>query len=387
MGWEALAEAGAHLINFGINNYERINQQHFASDEAKAQRSWASAEAQKSRDFQKFMYDYDSPENRKKRLLEAGYNPWFSDQNGQGVGIGASVPSGQSAGAPSLVNRDFGRGIGDTLLKSRQTDSDIALNSANVDKVNREAKESEMRGFSEFVKAYKEMYSIDKKQAKEFADSYLNDFSNEGSYFHQEMENKYVSQRLEISRNNLEYELRNKYGEKESLTKLEEIESIITRNFGELGLWSAQSDWYRQDINLMKQKVFELGSEIARNMAQAGLFTSEARTNDAIRNYVADSWRYKSGTEGMAFTEGQADFISRQFIRDWKMSEDSKRHQLFNYQQSPEGNYVNSLLNGFTSSANVSFGANYNRGFNTSKTFNTSHGSSWIYNGNQWYGQ
>lgn len=383
--WGAVIQGIGNLIDTGLGFIQQNKQNNFASDEAKAQRLFESQEAQKARDFQKFMFDYDSPEYRKERLLEAGYSPWFSEQNGAGSAVASPIPSGAAASAPAnFVNSNFG-GLGRAIVDANLAQSQMALNSANVDKVNRDSSVSEMRAAKEFVDAYKELYSIDKDAAKRFAESSNYGFTNHGSYFHQQIDNAMAESDLQLARNNLEYQLRLKFGDKEAGTKIAEMESIINRTFGELGFLNAKAELTRSEIALNQKRAFEIGARVANLMAQARLFSSDAAINEGIKNYVIDSYRFRSGMEGMQHGEMQADYSSRSYVRDWKLTDASKSRQRWNYKQSPEGNYLGALLNGFTSNAKLSFGGNFNFNRNKSNSFNRGIHDNRVFNMGNWY--
>lgn len=78
--WAQIASMiGSKALDWGLDHYENVRQQHFEHDEAALQRDWESNEALASRQWQENMWNkenaYNTPSAQMQRYSEAGINP------------------------------------------------------------------------------------------------------------------------------------------------------------------------------------------------------------------------------------------------------------------------------------------------------------------------
>ena len=92
--------------NANMSN-EKINREQlrWQTAENETSRAWQNIQNRKAEDFERETWEYNTPENQRKRLEQAGYNPWMSGSgspqnvaSGQGHSNGAAIGS-----APSMI--------------------------------------------------------------------------------------------------------------------------------------------------------------------------------------------------------------------------------------------------------------------------------------------
>lgn len=369
---------GNQMQNNANSNLNRENQL-FQAGMLHEQQNWSEKMWNKEN-------EYNTPLAQRQRLQEAGYNPWISGSGGPVSNV-AQTPSSQGstpapASMPMRYDNPFGN-LGQTINDMVRTNAE----SAN------QLSQAAQNGVNTAVALYEK--TGDFEAAQQYLSTVLRSIGganmNEDSmYFRQlglsiigiDLDN--ASKRLQNARQDLENGLIAKYGDAKASAQIANLEQLTTKYVGELGLMSSQADLNRSEIKLNEDKAYELGARAAREFAEAGLFTSETKLNDGIRDYLIGNSQIGYLQNKMEYFENKATFDSRKSIRDWKVTPDSQSRQLWNYQMSPEGNYVTSFMEGFTRSANVSFGVNTNFNRSRSNSFTRGISDTRVFDMNHW---
>lgn len=370
---------GNQMQNNANANLNRENQL-FQSGMLHEQQNWSEKMWNKEN-------EYNTPKAQRKRLQEAGYNPWISGSGGAMSNV-AQTPSSQgSTPAPQSMPMRYDnpfQNLGQTINDMVRTKAESAnqLSQAAQNCVNTAVALYEKTGDWEAANAFLAT------GLKGIGGAH---FSDDSMYFQQlnltirGMELKNIGQELENTRFELENQIVAKYGSKEAESRIANLEQLTTKYVGELGLMSSQADLNRSEIKLNDKRAYELGARAAAEFAQAGLFTSEANINNGMVRFLIGNARISYIQSYMNAVEQGADFVGNTLVRKTKTSQWGQVRRNWNYKNSPEGNAVNSFINGFTNAAKVNVGVNYSNGFNVNRNFTTGHTNSMIFNGNQWY--
>lgn len=342
------------------------------------QMAFQEEENRKSEQWQEKMWQannaYNTPSAVMSRYAAAGVNPYLADESlGTGASSLPSTPAKQSAAPlPTMQSMDFS-GIGSSAMnllslgiQNKGIDAQIANQDAQALKTNIDSIKAAYNISPEFGNKIARMVS-----GKDM------DMNSDTSPMALQLQYQMESMRLDNQRQRLSNMLIDKYGEKEAQNKIALVESEITKNFGTMGLLSSQADLNRSEILLNEKRAYGIGAQIARDMAQARLFTSDARINEGIAQFAIGNMRLQYNSNLINYSDQYADWYSKSGIRDFKMTPGAISRQTWNYKMSPQGNYLNATLNGFTSSLNgvvgVNLGYGVNRSFSTSGSVNTSH--------------
>lgn len=370
---------GNQMQNNANSNLNRENQL-FQSGMLHEQQNWSEKMWNKEN-------EYNTPLAQRERLREAGFNPWISGSGGSMSNVSQTPASQGSTPAPQSMPMRYDnpfQNLGNTINDMVRSNAESAnqLSQAAQNAVNTAVALYEKTGDIEAAQRY---------LATTLKSVGGANFTDDSLYFQQlnltihGMELKNIGQELANTRSELENQIVAKYGAKEAESRIANLEQLTTKYVGELGLMSSQADLNRSEINLNDKRAYELGARAAAEFAQAGLFTSEANINNGMANFLIGNARISYIQSYMNAVEQSADFIGNEKVRETKMSDFGKSRRDINYKNSPEGNAVNSFINGFTNAAKVNVGVNYSNGFNVNRNFTTGHTNSMIFNGNQWY--
>lgn len=387
MAWPAVLAAGiAGTAGIGSSVMNLVSQ----ADANKANREiaadnrlWQSRENRLAEQWQEKMWNatnaYNTPSAMKARAEEAGYNPYLFDGSkltgsGSGSSMPGTPPKQGSPNQPTMQPLDYsgfsrvGSDVVNTYLNAQSVDA----NSAN------QRSQANLNNARAVASIYD---SMGKDAAVKFANT-LGYRMPEESPMMKRTALSLEGMDLQNSRQSLENRLTRLYGDKKAESEIANIEQLTTKYVGELGLMSARADLSRSEIQLNEKKAYALGAQMARDFAQARLFGSEAAINEGIVTFVVDSAKYNSQLANIQLNEARigygesyANYVGRTGVRDYKMSPDGQNRMLWSYQQSPEGNYVNAFIGGFTQNLNgvVGVNANISRSWSTSGSVNTSH--------------
>lgn len=395
----AIISGGAAVATGAANLFSEADTNKANRDIAQANRDWQSQENRLAEQWSDQMWEkqfnltnqYNTPSAMRARLSEGGYNPFLFDgakTNAAGQASMGSVPSPARQSAPNqptMQPLDFG-GIG----RGVQSAAEVY---ANVKGVDAQAANQQSQADLNQAKTVEAIYrSLGKDAAVSYAKKIGYDMPDETPSIRL-LDQEMNSRQLANNRAALENDLIDKYGAKKAAAEIANLEELTGKYFAEVGLMATQSELMKSqkevnesEVRLNDRKAYALGAQMARDMAQAGLFTSEAAINRGIINFViskaqseANNAAINAGLNAMNFETGFANYVGNTTTRDYIMSPAGQSRRLWNYQQSPEGNYVNSFIGGFTSNLNgiVGVNANLNRSWSKSGSVNTSH--SFIY--------
>lgn len=370
---------GNQMQNNANSNLNRENQL-FQAGMLHEQQNWSEKMWNKEN-------EYNTPLAQRQRLQEAGFNPWISGSGGSMSNVAQTPASQGSTSAPQSMSMRYDNPFGNL----GQTINDmVRTNAESANQLSQAAQNS----VNTAVALYEKTGDIN--SAREYLSTSLKsiggaNFSDDSMYFQQleltihGMELKNIGQDLVNTRSDLENQIVAKYGAKEAESRIANLEQLTTKYVGELGLMSSQADLNRSEIKLNDKRAYELGARAAAEFAQAGLFTSEASINNGMARFLIGNAHISYIQSYMNAVEQSADFIGNTKVRETKVSEFGQDRRNWNYKNSPEGNAVNSFINGFTNAAKVNVGVNYSNGFNVNRNFTTGRTNSMIFNGNQWY--
>lgn len=342
-------------------------------DIAEANREWQSEENRKAEQWSDQMWQkqfdltnqYNTPSAMRARLEEGGYNPFLFDGSSLGSASGSAsmgtVPSPSRTSAPSSPTMQpldmsfIDRGAQNAISNYYQATA------INAQSANQDAQADYYRSV-----AAKNVYDIyGKEAAQEYGKKIGYDVNNSPTMRLAELE--IANKELVNKRASLENDLIDKYGSKKAESEIANIEQLTTKYVAEIGMMASNRA-------LNERQMEALGAQMARDYAQARLFTSDAKINEGIYGFAIEKFRseanyalFNAGNAAIGFSENYSDYLSRSRVRSYKISDESRSRQLWNYQQSPEANYVNAFINGFTSNLNGVVGVNVNSSYSRSK--------------------
>lgn len=344
---------------------------------AKENRDWQMVENEKARKYSSQMWEkenvYNTPSAQMQRYSDAGLNPYLV--NGQGASAGnagaANQPSQQ--GAPNSVQvkpNDFGF-IGraaDNAISAynsvRSVDANVANQSAETEKT--------------IINNAHELYRLtgDKNRVNDYIDSQLK--GSKGAAFDPDTSPLARSLKADINRQEMEADRADSeramndakssvvrlLGYRQGLASIRNLDAMTEKYFGEVNKLSSDVNVNKANINYINKKAYAVGSEMAKNFAEAHYFGAQGKQINALTEYVVDKTRYDAKNSwinalqnGLSYSQRMSDWRSNKLVRDYRESEEGQDRLLWNYQQSPEGNAVNSFLNGFTNSLNIMHGS------------------------------
>lgn len=313
-------------------------------------KNWQSNENRYAREWQEVMYNkYYSPQATKRQLIEAGINPAISGD----VGAGGSMPSPVQTGSPAVgfPHVDFGanEAINAYLQSSSVSAQNASYRAQSVESlikagtmIAKDLGESAARDYFKtmlpsMVADQKEQYNVQRS-------------------FDVQLEAQTVQN--EISKLNLS--LDKKYSDQERSSA---IDSLI-QNINESIIRGAK---IQAETGLTEQQAFALGAQAAKDFAQSKYYYVLANQTSVLTPLIAAQYGfqndllkgdkyaqyYRNGLLGIDYHTKFADFEGDKQKRDYIKSDEGQKRRLWNYQQTGEGNYINSFIGGFTSALGV----------------------------------
>ena len=263
------AAIAGDLISSGLNfianersnkSNESMNWQNikYQQDENRYQRNWQNEQNRLAEQWQEKMWnaqnEYNSPLNQRKRLQEAGYNPWISGSGGGSFNSAAgSAGSGHSQGASMM---QVGSQIPNHAFQlDPHMFSNIALAQANISNQNADTLIKASRASTEYLKAtgdYKGAQSILKHAlaSGQFNEKQLGDISKG-------INQEYLSWKIDNDKKATEAHLIEIYGPQKAQKEM----SLLDKTISEV---DAKIDVLKSDKNLNEQKVKTLAEEAAK---------------------------------------------------------------------------------------------------------------------------
>lgn len=384
----AIIGGGATLVSGAASLISQADVNKANRDIAAENREWQSEENRKAEQWSDQMWQkqfdltnqYNTPSAMRQRLEEGGYNPFLFDGSSIGTAAGnasmGSVPSPSRQSAPNQPTQtpldfDF---IG-------QAGQNAVANYYNAQAVN--AQSANQQAQSDYYQSVtaKNLYEVyGKEAAQEYGRRIGYTENNSPSMRLAELE--IAGKQLQNQRVSLENQLIDKYGDKKASAEIANLEQLTTKYVADIGLMASQGEVNDSIVSLNSKRAEALGAQMARDFAQAGLFTSEASINNGIVQYAIEKFRAEAGSatlragmDAMNFESQGAEFRGNASIRSFIGSEAGQSRRLWNYKLSPEGNYINAFIGGFTKNLNgvVGVNANISRSWSTSGSVNTSH--------------
>lgn len=199
---------------------------------AKENRQWQSDENQKSRDWEKEMWNeanlYNTPSAQMKRLREAGINPFISGSGG--YSNVSQVPSSPGmTGSPSMPVLENPLGNASALFNSGvQGAVSSAQISANIANQNAKTAIDAIKAYTEFLNATDGNY----KDAKVLLGTLLKPLGYSSKQMDDIMHGQnlnYMQTRIAADRQALEYNLVHRYGEAKADAELRHIDKLIEK--------------------------------------------------------------------------------------------------------------------------------------------------------------
>lgn len=257
----AAAIAGGSALISSVGNWlsqRSANNSNASLD--KATRDWQTVENIRSRAWSEKMWQaenvYNSPSAQRKRLQEAGYNPWISGSGGMS-NVSQGVPAaGQQGAAPRTPQQalDFsgiaqaGNNVVNTLLQKQTVDANVANQNAQTIKLATEAYDQYLNSTGDYKGGQKLLKSL--LSSVNNSDTLMSDISNSINY-------NYVMTKVKADRETLEYDLRAAYGPQESEKKLQTMDKALGKLDEEISLLKKQQNLTDEEINLKAQQAVQ----------------------------------------------------------------------------------------------------------------------------------
>lgn len=309
---------------------------HEQQKENELARQWQHGESALARQWEEEMYNqYNSPSAMMRQYKEAGLNPYLVGQDPVGSGMSSSAPmsgagaSGLSPGTPPQFMPDFSpiAGIGRDVMQAFGIHAQIA---------NQEAQAKE-KLWSTAADIY---YKFGYKDFKQFADQNGLFHKDSGSsMFEQLITGQIMKENQESYHLQVQSSLIENYEKPKAEKMIEQLDKILSQMDQQIELLKSQK-------NLTDKEAYRVGSEIARNLAAAGLDKAVAAQYSALLNLVKSKAAVDLGMSSMDFLSQFAEFSGDEEVRDYMSSQEGKDRRLWNYLNSPEGNAVLSIMRG-----------------------------------------
>lgn len=362
-GGATLASGAASLISQAdVNKANR--------DIAAENREWQSAENRMAEQWSDQMWQkqfdltnqYNTPSAMRQRLEQGGYNPFLFDGSSIGTAAGnasmGSVPSPSRQSAPNQPTQtpldfDF---IGQAGLNA-------VANYYNAQAVN--AQSANQQAQSDYYQSVtaKNLYDVYGKEAAQEYGRRIG-YTADNSPVMRMAELQIAEKELSNRRASIENTLIEKYGDAKANAELANIEQLTTKYVADIGLMASQG-------KLNEGQLQALGAQMAKDFAQARLFTSESSINEQIVGYVVEKMRADAGSavlnagmNAMQYNESSASYVSRTGVRDWMKanpySRNTKWSQIgFNPDYNPVGAFLKGFTSGLGSTVHVGYNGSY----------------------------
>lgn len=322
----AAANIAGNFLNFiGQMDANNINQKQSERwrettiEQNKLNRDWQSAENRAAEAWEEYMWNqqnaYNTPSAQRKRLQEAGYNPWISGSGGP-QSLAGSAGSGHSNGAAQLslgspipVQNPFGglNGIAQALGIDAQISNQNAktLNEL-IDGFN---KASQTFGYDRAQKMYEPLI-----RGVSGSDSQTNLIFQNARMALEEKRLKVVYQ-----------ESVNEWLPRLNQATIDKNDQWITESVARIGKMAS-------DVKVNDEKLDLMITEEAKNIAERNHLNADTKTINAIRDSFANKMdqeavlmSYQRESAGMDITSKRADFIQESEGRKWQMSDEGKK--------------------------------------------------------------
>lgn len=292
-------------------------------------RYWQSKESDKARQWEEQMYNlYNSPSAMKRQYQEAGLNPYLQGSQAIGSPMSGSAPmsGAPSSGSPAVSALPPMPDLGRNLIEALGVDASIGNQQANTD---RQKWETASWIYDHFGKD-----AFDK-----FADQ--NDLYGSPTYSqHSQMIAAQIFEKnVSTMRNQMEASFLQEWRPKEAQAHIDEINKS-------LDVMDQQIKKLKADEKLSYANAYKVGSEVARNFAEAGYFKAMSGQISQILPFLVTQYQLAIGVQGMDYLSALAIFNSEEKIRDWLNTGFGKKSKLSTYVSRPENNAILGFVKG-----------------------------------------
>ena len=255
-GFDEAFSIGSSLFDAALGHYESVRDQHFQSDEAKAQRAWQQAENQRNRDWQEQMYtQYNTPSAMKQQYKDAGYNPYLMmSQNQMGNGMSASPPSGSGVAAHG----------GSLPPGSRLAENYLSSIGVQANAANQQAKTVQQEWETyQFIRQH-----VGSDAAKKYLDSHpemLQSNSPDNDPWMRAYRRSEFKENLENQQSEWEYNLRQLYGVKQAELEMNFLNEKTNDLLSQISLRNKNEQEIEKTIKLILEKIKTEKSVQSRN--------------------------------------------------------------------------------------------------------------------------
>lgn len=320
-----------------------VHQQEAENERA---RLWQHGESDIARQWEEEMYNqYNSPSAMMRQYREAGLNPYLAASGQTGQGMGTSAPmqgSGASGVSPAPFNQyqpDLSglSAIGRDLVQATGVSSQVANQSSQT-----------LKNKLEAIRYAYDNFGPDTAQ-KLIKQLGIDVPDNMGLSNTQQI---VTADLMERTQRTYKFQVESSFIENYEKPKAEALTKQLNKSVDEM---QAKIDVLKTEGNLNEGRLYALGSEIARNFAQAGLFRAEAGQINSLLKYVRASAGISLASNLMNLYDQWADFDSNSGVRGMKHSDVGKFGKKAAYSMSGEFNPVVSFMQGFVN--NIPAGA------------------------------
>ena len=327
----ALTAAAQLIGNFASN---QINAERAATDMmtylnlVRKQRDWQLEDQQYAKNLMGYEYEnFTSPSAQMKSYSNAGLNPWLLSHSDQiGSGQSTQLPNlGESRGSVSPVQRppldNFMNGVADKLFGASQL------------------RNQRIAALSEMAKSIPSLVKgIGSEPAKRVISSIF------GRDVDTQVQDEFINielgrERIAKERDSLEKEIVQLYGADKAALINQNLVFEGQKLVHEINLLVSEK-------NVNEASVKELITRSAKNVAEKAHLNADTETINQLRPFVVKSANMKADMDGYDKIEMQADFMQREYARDWQRSNEGKAAATAaqTVSDNPETNLVNKII-------------------------------------------
>lgn len=279
--WGAAIDATASHINLGAS---MIYNHH----EAKLQREWQSQENEKSRNFERLMWDlnnqYNTPSAQRARLEEAGLNPYLNTGT---VGTGTSSPMGapapQGGSSPASIAPNGSTNFAGAFAQMEHLRNEAKSVDANA--ANQYAQAAKT-GAEIFSMVFQKTGNIDmaNEAARQFM-PIMQGASWEDSPEGQRYGAMVDSARAQSQIDRVNAVIAEKYGEDKAYREIVKMDYEYQESVARVGLWSSIAKLNDSNIEVNRAKIKDLIASAYERFSHSELMQSLKLTYDESREW------------------------------------------------------------------------------------------------------
>lgn len=332
------------ILNF-IGN-ERTNKSN--EDQNELNRQFQHDESDIARTWQEDQYKkYYSPQAQVEQLKQAGINPFIS--GGQGAAAG-SMPSPTQSNAPSSLPMSaptFGgfAQAGQMLLQDR-------LVTAQEENYRAQA---ERDIIDSSIRLYKEL-------GEDAGDAYLKTRlseldSSSQSRASEMYELQKQANQIANARANIMKQVEGKYSMEKAAADLSKVNYDISKIVGELNKMQQDIEESKSRVEVNDASIARMATEMARNLAQMGLFNALSNQYETLLPYVQTKMIFDNGMQAFDFEDRSAlfegDTKKRKFLRSSVGQFGREASFAFENENNPFMNLIDKFLGFFARAASI----------------------------------